>query len=76
MRYVATYVNDRKWETVWNNEKKKCDLFQRYYFGKPVNKNTFEKLFPAHSIVQGYPLIEILSARNFIIAISRLNNKK
>jgi EAL domain-containing protein (putative c-di-GMP-specific phosphodiesterase class I) len=27
----------------------KCDIFQGYYFGKPVAKNTFEKLFLARS---------------------------
>lgn len=38
--------NERQYEIL---EKMKCDIFQGYYFGKPVDKNTFEKLFLARS---------------------------
>lgn len=33
----------------------KCDIFQGYYFGKPVAKNTFEKLFLARSFNNEVP---------------------
>jgi len=39
--------NERQYEIL---KKMKCDIFQGYYFGKPVDKDTFEKLFLAGSL--------------------------